>query len=72
MRDRALSNYTEAVILKGPSVLEAGRWSMAGPSLSVRTPIYLSIPHFSIHCLSLCLKGLDGKQRRLQPNVMMT
>lgn len=42
MRDRALSNYIEAVILKGPSVLEAGQWSMAGPSLSVRTPIYLS------------------------------
>lgn len=64
MHDRALSNYTEAVILKGPSVLEGGHWSMAGPSLSVGTPIYLP-RHFSILYLSLCLKGVDGKQRRL-------
>lgn len=71
MRDRTLSNYTEAVILKGPSVLEAGHWSMAGPSLGCSYP-HLSTPHFPILYLSLCLKGGDGKQRRLQLNVMTT
>lgn len=73
MHDGALSNYTETEILKGPSVLEAGHWSMAGPSLSVHTPTaHLSTPHFPILYVSLCLKGVDGKQRRLQPNVMTT
>lgn len=64
MHDGALSNYTGAEILKGPSVLEAGHWSVPGPSLSVHTP-HLSTPHFPILYVSLCLRGVDGKQRRL-------
>lgn len=71
MRDRALSNYTEAVILKGPSVLEAGHWSMEGPSLPAHTAIYLSTISTILY-LSLCLKGVEGKQRQLQPIVMTT
>lgn len=56
-----------------PSVLEAGHWSMAGPSLVCSYPhlsIYRSLPQSSL-CHS-ALKGVDGKQRRLQLNVMTT
>lgn len=70
MPDGALSNYTESVVLKGPSVPETAQWSMAGPFLSSYT--HLPIPHFSILYLSRCLKGVDGKQRQLDPNVMTT
>lgn len=56
MHDRELPNYTEAVVLKGPSVLEAAHWSMAGPSLSVQTPIYLFLTFQSFICHS-ALRG---------------
>lgn len=69
MHDTALSNYAAAVILKGLSVLEAGQWSMA---ISVCSHAHLSILHFPILYLSLCLKGVDGKQRQLRSDVMTT
>lgn len=71
MRDRALSNYTEAVILK--RLVCPWSWSLEhGKAISVCSYPHLPVPHFPILYLSLCLQERGVNKESSNPDIMTT